>query len=255
MWNFRHLLVFCSVGNCCKQREALNLKEHTYSLWGYLAVSVSQDDQFVNPLYERTTSKQVLSFRDGIIIPQNIKFWRGLYCRFESGAHPRECLLDLLTITQNHTTSLEDHGRQLTKTIGYYTEKIGAAKMLRSIMQNPGSGATSSAGATQKTGTAFEGSQSSSVNMAGSEIDEAACEVQISPSYEELAEEAMADSDIVPDAPPASTSSLQQASKMHPLSTAASHPLESELSSEFEQIEKKFTNLKTSLVEKCQSSM
>ena len=41
------------------------------------------------------------------IVPQNIKFWRELYCRFERGAHPREPLLDLLAITQNHTTSLE----------------------------------------------------------------------------------------------------------------------------------------------------
>ena len=113
----------CS-GNSCKQREELGLRSDTYSLWGYLAVSVSQDDQFVNPLYDRSrtgaggSGGSVLPFQSGIVVPQNVAFWTGLYCQFETGAHPREAVLDLLSITQNHTTSLEDHGRQLTKTIG-----------------------------------------------------------------------------------------------------------------------------------------
>ena len=36
-------------------------------------------------------------------IPQNIVFWRGLYCRFEVGTQPREPVIDLLTLTQLHT--------------------------------------------------------------------------------------------------------------------------------------------------------
>ena len=35
--------------------------------------------------------------------PQNIVFWRGLYCRFEVGTQPREPVIDLLTLTQLHT--------------------------------------------------------------------------------------------------------------------------------------------------------
>ena len=62
------------------------------------------NDEFVNPLYERSSVPEVLRPN---LSPQNIKFWRELYCRFERGAHPREPLLDLLAITQNHTTSLE----------------------------------------------------------------------------------------------------------------------------------------------------
>ena len=82
------------IGNCHKQRNEMKLTETTYSLWGYL---VTHNDEFVNPLYDRETQSQILTLN---LSPQNIKFWRGLYCRFETGAHPREPIIDLLTITQ-----------------------------------------------------------------------------------------------------------------------------------------------------------
>lgn len=82
------------IGNCHKQRNEMKLTETTYSLWGYL---VTHNDEFVNPLYDRETQSQILTLN---LSPQNIKFWRGLYCRFETGAHPREPIVDLLTITQ-----------------------------------------------------------------------------------------------------------------------------------------------------------
>ena len=82
------------VGNCEKQRSELKIREKSYSLWGYL---VTHNDEFVNPLYDRSSQSEVLRPN---LSPQNIKFWRGLYCRFENGAHPREPLIDLLTITQ-----------------------------------------------------------------------------------------------------------------------------------------------------------
>ena len=40
-------------GNCERQREELQLKQKTYSLWGFMAVSFSTEDQFVNPLYDK----------------------------------------------------------------------------------------------------------------------------------------------------------------------------------------------------------
>ena len=92
------------------------------------------NDEFVNPLYERSSVPEVLRPN---LSPQNIKFWRGLYCRYEN-VHPREPL-DLLTITQNHTTSLEDHGKMLTKTIQDVASKLGGAKaggMFRSMMSS-----------------------------------------------------------------------------------------------------------------------
>jgi len=117
------------IGNCDKQREELNLRQLTYSLWGYL---VAHNDEFVNPIYERSTNRDVLRPH---IVPQNIRFWRGLYCRFETGAHPREPVIDLLGLTASQTSSLEDHGRQLTKTIGYYTQKISNAKAVGAMVK------------------------------------------------------------------------------------------------------------------------
>ena len=105
-------------GNCERQREELQLKQKTYSLWGYLAVSFSTEDQFVNPLYDKENKEITNQILRPKIVPQNIKFWRELYCRFERGSHPREPLLDLLAITQNHTTSLEGELLYLLYSIG-----------------------------------------------------------------------------------------------------------------------------------------
>ena len=105
-------------GNCERQREELQLKQKTYSLWGYLAVSFSTEDQFVNPLYDKENKEITNQILRPKIVPQNIKFWRELYCRFERGSHPREPLLDLLAITQNHTTSLEGELLYLLYPIG-----------------------------------------------------------------------------------------------------------------------------------------
>lgn len=143
------------IGNCDKQRQELKLKERTYSLWGHL---VTNTDEFLNPLYDRATQVQILRPN---LAPQNIKFWRGLYCRFETGAHPREPIVDLLAITtvssvssdsivkkpphfsQNHTSSLEDHGRQLSRTIQDVASKISGAGKATGMFKW---GGTSSAG-------------------------------------------------------------------------------------------------------------
>ena len=56
------------IGNCCKQRDELKLREDTYSLWGYLTVSVSQEDQFLNPLYNKSLESEVLPIQVGIFL-------------------------------------------------------------------------------------------------------------------------------------------------------------------------------------------
>jgi hypothetical protein len=69
-------------------------------------------NEYINPLYSSLATPDILMPN---IAPQNIKFWRGMYCRFESGVHPREPLGDLLLATCDHSSSLEDHIRLLTK--------------------------------------------------------------------------------------------------------------------------------------------
>lgn len=89
--------------------ENFRLSERTFSLWGYMA---NHMNEYMNPLYcaEETPGTIVPN-----LFPQNIRFWRGMYCRFESGVHPREPLGDLLLATCDHSYSLEDHIRYLTK--------------------------------------------------------------------------------------------------------------------------------------------
>jgi len=110
------------IGNCQKDRQEYKLNERTYSLWGYLT---NMADEFVNPLYDHSSKMDVIS---PTVSPQNILFWRGFYCRFEVGTHPREPVIDLLTLTQLHTASLEDHAKHLTKRVDGLRSMISNAK-------------------------------------------------------------------------------------------------------------------------------
>ncbi|KAK4887660.1 hypothetical protein RN001_003931 [Aquatica leii] len=99
------------IGNCEKDRLDLRLAERTFSLWGYMSYHLSE---YINPVYIAEESPGILVPN---LCPQNIRFWRGMYCRFESGVHPREPLGDLLLATCDHSNSLEDHIKYLTKKI------------------------------------------------------------------------------------------------------------------------------------------
>lgn len=44
-----------------------------------------------------------------------LRFWRGLYCRYESGIHPRESILDTVCSIKDHTSSLESHKKLVEK--------------------------------------------------------------------------------------------------------------------------------------------
>ena len=70
------------------------LMDRTYSLWGQAA---SRIDEFLNPLYRADAYPDILVPN---LSPCNINFWRGLYCRFESGVHPRESVADVLLATR-----------------------------------------------------------------------------------------------------------------------------------------------------------
>lgn len=63
-----------------------------------------------------------------------IRFWRGMYGRFESGIHPREPLNDILLASLDHTSSLEDHVQHLTKRIINFKNLItSSAKRLHDV--------------------------------------------------------------------------------------------------------------------------
>lgn len=71
-----------------------------------------------------------LKLLDGLFL----RFWRGMYGRFESGVHPRESMNDLLLASQDHTNSLEDHVQHLTKRIVNIKNLISkSAKRLQNV--------------------------------------------------------------------------------------------------------------------------
>ncbi|XP_075166407.1 myotubularin related protein 6 isoform X2 [Haematobia irritans] len=105
------------VGNCEKDRLDLQLAKRTFSLWGHMANHLNE---YINPLYKPDVDETIKPN----LAPQCIKFWRGMYSRFESGVHPREPLGDLLLASKDHATSLEDHVQHLTKRITSFKNYI-----------------------------------------------------------------------------------------------------------------------------------
>jgi len=111
------------IGNCERERRELKVSSLTFSLWGHLTNTA---DEYTNPLFVQPEPAQA-QLRPNLS-PQNIKFWRELYCRFEVGTHPREPAIDLLCLTQLHTQSLEDHAKHLTKRVEGLRGLISSAR-------------------------------------------------------------------------------------------------------------------------------
>lgn len=114
------------IGNCEKDKLDLRLSETTYSLWGYMSNHLNE---YINPLYRPEIDETVLPD----LAPQNIKFWRGMYNRFEE-VHPREPIEDVLNTVHDQCTSLEDHVQYLTKRISTFKNMI--SKSSQKILQN-----------------------------------------------------------------------------------------------------------------------
>lgn len=109
------------IGNCEKDRLDLKLASRTFSLWGFLTKHMSE---FVNPLFKKEYEiMQPVIFPE--TCPQSIKFWKGMYNRFENGIHPRDQVSDILAAAKDHSSSLEDHVRLLEKRITQICKMLG----------------------------------------------------------------------------------------------------------------------------------
>ncbi|KAL3880470.1 hypothetical protein ACJMK2_032706 [Sinanodonta woodiana] len=101
------------IGNCEKDRLDLRLTERAYSLWGFLTKHMTE---YLNPVYRKEYEiMQPILIPD--TSPQAIRFWKGMYNRFENGIHPRDQISDILSAAKDHSASLEDHIRLLEKRI------------------------------------------------------------------------------------------------------------------------------------------
>ncbi|XP_040262420.1 myotubularin-related protein 8 [Bufo bufo] len=88
------------IGNSQKERQELKIFENTHSLWPFL---LQRKQEFVNPLYVSSAYNTL----QPNTFPFCLKFWCGMYNRFEKGMHPRQSVLDHLLECMNRKATLK----------------------------------------------------------------------------------------------------------------------------------------------------
>ncbi|KAF7659555.1 hypothetical protein LDENG_00296710 [Lucifuga dentata] len=86
------------LGNYQRQREELQLRERTHSLWAFL---LSEQQNYLNPFYSpaHAEANPVL---EPSTLPYHFKFWRNMYHQFDRSMHPRQSILKtVLTLREN----------------------------------------------------------------------------------------------------------------------------------------------------------
>ncbi|XP_041817144.1 myotubularin-related protein 6 [Chelmon rostratus] len=86
------------LGNNQRQREELQLRERTHSLWAFL---MSDKQNYMNPFYSPAYSEAHPVLAPSTL-PYNFKFWRNMYHQFDRSMHPRQSILKtILTLREN----------------------------------------------------------------------------------------------------------------------------------------------------------
>ncbi|XP_073344841.1 myotubularin-related protein 6 [Pagrus major] len=86
------------LGNNQRQREELQLRERTHSLWAFL---MSERQNYLNPFYSPAYSEAHPVLAPSTL-PYNFKFWRNMYHQFDRSMHPRQSILKtILTLREN----------------------------------------------------------------------------------------------------------------------------------------------------------
>uniref|UniRef100_A0A672T2D5 Myotubularin-related protein 6-like n=1 Tax=Sinocyclocheilus grahami TaxID=75366 RepID=A0A672T2D5_SINGR len=94
------------LGNSQRQREDLQLKERTYSLWAHL---LSENQNYLNPLFSPSFAES-----HPVLEPStqayHFKFWRNMYNQYDRSMHPRQSIL-------KHVLTLQESNRELEGTV------------------------------------------------------------------------------------------------------------------------------------------
>uniref|UniRef100_A0A087XV59 Myotubularin related protein 6 n=1 Tax=Poecilia formosa TaxID=48698 RepID=A0A087XV59_POEFO len=94
------------LGNNQRQREELQLRERTHSLWAYL---MSEKQNYLNPFYKPSYS-EAHPVLEPSTLPYHFKFWRNMYHQFDRSMHPRQSILKT-------TLTLKENSRQAESTL------------------------------------------------------------------------------------------------------------------------------------------
>ncbi|XP_071369241.1 myotubularin-related protein 6 [Centroberyx affinis] len=104
------------LGNNQRQREELQLRERTHSLWAFL---LSEQQNYMNPAYSPAYA-EAHPVLEPSTLPYHFKFWRNMYHQFDRSMHPRQSILKtILTLrensrrTENTLQALENRLHQL----------------------------------------------------------------------------------------------------------------------------------------------
>ncbi|XP_029384790.1 phosphatidylinositol-3,5-bisphosphate 3-phosphatase MTMR6 [Echeneis naucrates] len=86
------------LGNNQRQREELQLRDRTHSLWAFL---MSEKQNYLNPFYSPAFS-ELHPVLEPSTLPYHFKFWRNMYHQFDRSMHPRQSILKtILTLREN----------------------------------------------------------------------------------------------------------------------------------------------------------
>lgn len=102
------------IGNCERERVLYDLKNSTYSLWAWLWKRVST---YKNPLYDAGAENRSNQLLVPSVLPQAVRFWKGMYNRFDVGIHQRESMGEAVAMLENENQLLEQTINLLQKPI------------------------------------------------------------------------------------------------------------------------------------------
>ncbi|XP_017285304.1 myotubularin-related protein 6 isoform X2 [Kryptolebias marmoratus] len=91
------------LGNNQRQREELQLRERTHSLWAFL---MSEKQNYLNPFYSPAYS-EAHPVLEPSTLPYHFKFWRNMYHQFDRSLHPRQSILKSLVTLKENSRKLE----------------------------------------------------------------------------------------------------------------------------------------------------
>ncbi len=80
-------------------------------------------NDYINPIYKPNSVYSCKVLKPDTR-PQNFKFWRGLYNRFDACVNSDEKLTDRLLMIHNQTNSLNDYAKLLEKVILLPLQKL-----------------------------------------------------------------------------------------------------------------------------------
>lgn len=125
------------LGNNERQREELQLRERTHSLWAFL---LDEKENYLNPSYNSDYNDEHPVLEPSTL-PYHFKFWRNMYHQFDRSMHPRQSILKTILTLKEKTAKAEStlqalenrlHELGVTPVVTFDTPALPPSRDLRS---------------------------------------------------------------------------------------------------------------------------